>query len=61
MAPCARSSVYSLLEASHFDRVSSSVRNQFRSMHSARTFSLKDSAKALSVADLAGRFQHENV
>ncbi len=54
MALCGRSSLYSLLKASHFDWASSSVRKQLWSMHSARTFPLKDSAKALSVG-LPGR------
>ena len=54
MALCGRSSWYSLLKASHFDRASSSVGNQLWSMHSAQTLPLKDSAKALSVG-LPGR------
>ena len=46
---CGRSVLYSCLNASHFNLASASDKNQFWSMHSARTFPLKASTKLLSV------------
>lgn len=46
---CGRCVLYSCMNASHFTWASASDKNQFWSMHSARTFPLKASTKLLSV------------
>jgi hypothetical protein len=54
MELCGREVLYSCLNASHFTRASASDKNQFWSMHSARTLPLNVSTKLLSVG-LPGR------